>query len=179
MKKIIIKHIELAGEIEITVTETRYKRFFKLTDEWINALRSGEYKQGKNQLKGWNEDIQKYELCCLGVLSDIQRRLRQEPTGFWCDMEPEEEFGQQGIGALDWRNEFCDISSNSGFLHSHIVYLSEEAGSLALLNDAGVPFDVIADIIDFFFTSKQYEEIPVGITDPRSKSEVITQDGKI
>lgn len=35
--------------------------------QWVAALRSGKYKQGKSQLKSWKGD----EFCCWGVLCDI------------------------------------------------------------------------------------------------------------
>lgn len=34
---------------------------------WVDALRSGEYEQGKNVLR----NIEKNTFCCLGVLCDI------------------------------------------------------------------------------------------------------------
>jgi hypothetical protein len=36
--------------------------------KWIEALRSGKYEQGRQQLKTQND-----EFCCLGVLCDIMR----------------------------------------------------------------------------------------------------------
>jgi hypothetical protein len=38
--------------------------------EWLEALESGEYPQGKLQLRQKRED-DTYEYCCLGVLCDI------------------------------------------------------------------------------------------------------------
>lgn len=46
---------------------------------WIAALRSGEYTQGKNYLRT-NGDILKY--CCLGVMCDISNRGDWEGEGF-------------------------------------------------------------------------------------------------
>ena len=37
----------------------------KIKKQWIDALRSGEYKQGKNVLKKYDQ------YCCLGVLTDL------------------------------------------------------------------------------------------------------------
>lgn len=46
------------------------KSFWKL--EWINALRSGKYKQGKTALRRSNKKQKnKAEFCCLGVLCDV------------------------------------------------------------------------------------------------------------
>lgn len=38
---------------------------------WVKALRSGEYKQGRNFLCAWDSEDQEYRMCCLGVLADI------------------------------------------------------------------------------------------------------------
>jgi hypothetical protein len=45
----------------------------KLKKKWLNALRSGKYKQGKNSLRqpGFASDSEKDRFCCLGVLCDI------------------------------------------------------------------------------------------------------------
>lgn len=42
----------------------------ELRDKWVAALRSGEYKQGLNQLRGKDEDGTD-TFCCLGVLCDV------------------------------------------------------------------------------------------------------------
>ncbi len=40
--------------------------------KWVEALRSGEYKQGKGVLRG--SDMTKPTYCCLGVLCDVYKR---------------------------------------------------------------------------------------------------------
>jgi len=42
--------------------------------KWIEALRSGEYKQGRESLKTTNEHNNDSYYCCLGVLCDIHSR---------------------------------------------------------------------------------------------------------
>ena len=55
------------------------KRIKKL---WIEALRSGEYRQGRDQLVEENlhggDDF-----CCLGVLTDLYVQERGNPTRAW------------------------------------------------------------------------------------------------
>ncbi len=46
----------------------------ELKDKWINALRSGNYKQGLGRLK-YNG-----EYCCLGVLCEISGRVEFDKT---------------------------------------------------------------------------------------------------
>jgi hypothetical protein len=42
-----------------------------LKAEWVAALRSGEYRQGKNSLRCKSIENGQYEYCCLGVLCDL------------------------------------------------------------------------------------------------------------
>jgi hypothetical protein len=46
----------------------------EIAERWVKALRSGEYKQGKEQLKS------KDGFCCLGVLCDI---VKDDIDGHW------------------------------------------------------------------------------------------------
>lgn len=46
--------------------ETDYKMDPELKQKWVDALRSGKYKQGN----GWLRD-EKDRYCCLGVLADV------------------------------------------------------------------------------------------------------------
>jgi hypothetical protein len=42
----------------------------KLIDAWLDALRSGDYKQGIAALR-WGRHTEAQEYCCLGVLCDV------------------------------------------------------------------------------------------------------------
>lgn len=53
-------------------------------EQWLAALRSGKYAQGRGQLKeGWRADYQKPQpinkntqaFCCLGVLCEVHRQM--------------------------------------------------------------------------------------------------------
>lgn len=48
----------------------------KLKQKWIDALRSGKYKQGKGRMKRKRPDG--YRFCCLGVLEDVLGNDREE-----------------------------------------------------------------------------------------------------
>ena len=100
--------------------------------EWVAALRSGEYQQGRYDLHPnttW---------CCLGVACDIAIR--------------------HGIGR--WIGE-CYVAPNGERTSSSLpallrAYLNRDGGgappnshdTLAGLNDSGVPFAVIAGVIE-------------------------------
>ena len=115
-----------------------------MRDEWITALLSGEYQQGKNFLFSDN----KY--CCLGVLSRIQGRLtKTSGSDFFID-------GCNGsyIG-LSYDNPVYQVLNSCGKLSKKIkVYFNKlRYGSLDLLNDNGVTFADIAKIIKFVYES--------------------------
>jgi hypothetical protein len=87
--------------------------------EWIAALRSGKYRQGKTYLR--NRDG---SMCCLGVLHHVV-------TG----MEPG--FEVEGVGP-----PVCSKAGLSDRLGDF------DGGCLALINDGGTSFSEIADIIE-------------------------------
>jgi hypothetical protein len=142
--------------------------------QWLAALRSGEYQQGKGQLNCDNT------YCCLGVA---------------CDIAVKEGMGRWQKGSSDYINHYVDDlmnsehfeftdRSNSGVLtHGLAEFLAmNETGEfeiqrvdeprfeggvwgdeivagegrnlehwLTTLNDDGLTFDQIADIIEYFF----------------------------
>jgi hypothetical protein len=51
--------------------ESRIDKITRELDEWIEALKSGNYKQGRYQLKSFNFKSSEFRYCCLGVLADI------------------------------------------------------------------------------------------------------------
>lgn len=61
----------------------------KIKKQWVEALRSGKYAQGKGQLKFVDEEETLY--CCLGVLSELAiesgkiEGLRFDSSGFLTD----------------------------------------------------------------------------------------------
>jgi hypothetical protein len=48
----------------------------KLKTKWVAALRSGKYKQGRDQLKTVLEPGKPPQFCCLGVLKEIEPSIR-------------------------------------------------------------------------------------------------------
>jgi hypothetical protein len=98
---------------------------------WLEALTSGEYEQGKFQLKSENK------FCCLGVLCDIHRK-------------------ETGLGSWE-RNLYSVNKKYSIFVLSNVVTKwaaldssNPEIGdiSLATLNDSGLSFVDIAKEIE-------------------------------
>ena len=99
--------------------------------KWVEALRSGKYKQGTGEL--YNKEENAY--CCLGVLCAI--------NGIFIN-----ENNQSLIDEMEDRKAL-DIQTNNGTL------LSEDGmfnTSLDSLNDSGnYTFDEIADIIQTIY----------------------------
>jgi len=100
--------------------------------KWVAALRSGEYKQAKENL----QDDKGY--CCLGVLCVIS----QSETGFGIKENRDENSGDETISITIQR--WADLPSSEGA----IVSIEKEETSLAAHNDAGRTFLQIADAIE-------------------------------
>jgi len=122
--------------------------------EWIEALRSGEYQQGKYSLK-INEDI----YCCLGVLCD-----KVKPKE-WKQREGEEYiiYDEKETLPIEIR-EILEVEGRGGnfYINSENTELRKilqgvdcddyEYFELAELNDDyGLTFDQIADILEAEF----------------------------
>ena len=87
--------------------------------KWVEALRSGKYRQGQDFLKNGNT------FCCLGVLREI--------------IEPgSEELDDRGAQYL--HPKFCAIAG----LEPHKVGKTNDVYVLAHMNDDGKPFSEIA-----------------------------------
>jgi hypothetical protein len=123
---------------------------------WVAALRSGEYKQGRNRLR--NEDD---TFCCLGVACDLAIKAGLEnlqwggpntaDPGGWVRsyrIEILDDLGMRFGGTMylptlvrDWL----------GLQHQAGEFEELETGtvkSLAALNDKGYTFEEIADLIE-------------------------------
>jgi hypothetical protein len=169
---------EFASEDDFRSTVAEYQRIYSIF-EWespqisrmdpeekaklIAALRSGDYKQTTNKLKGRpvvNSDdagLTDIGYCCLGVATDLKVR---EGIGYW---------NEKGYYCYD---EYYQTDSILGPHLTAILKLTtvgvfaewkesspkkEQYGDrtficydLALLNDSGFTFNQIADVIDYF-----------------------------
>lgn len=115
-----------------------------IKEKWIAALRSGEYKQGQNQLK--KGDF----FCCLGVLTDLYAK-------------------EKGLTWIpNWRKDSKEVYGDAAVPSFHVVAwagLKEgnptvvvpesirgktgfHCESLAQMNDRGCTFEQIADTIE-------------------------------
>lgn len=120
---------------------------------WLTALRSGEYEQSSGALKGVNEDG-KVGYCCLGVLTDIAIKTGVV-DGEWIYRERldahayrDRETGCTEGALLPWDvAEWAGVRENGnprgdfGLQRGAIL-------DLPALNDGGLPFGEIANIIE-------------------------------
>jgi hypothetical protein len=115
---------------------------------WLDALRSGEYQQGRHTLRGDDE-----RFCCLGVLCDLAVKAKIVNWGEWPECQVEDEDSNRlcyRIGGatcyppqpvMDWAGlEQCDPLLNCG---------EESQHSCSQLNDKfGQDFEAIARAIE-------------------------------
>lgn len=110
----------------------------EIKKRWVAALRSGEYKQGRDKLC----DLDTNSYCCLGVLSEIyaqehpDEKCRQEIGGevfyFKCDQV-------LPIKIVKW----AELDGKNPLIESDTI-----CDSVAEMNDRGKPFSEIADLIE-------------------------------
>lgn len=105
--------------------------------KWVEALRSGKYKQGQYKLR--DED----QFCCLGVLCDLVDNTAWSVRDFHeaYDEVPSQRIGKV-VGFKEMEPYIYDTNPDVG--------LSGDEGTITLaqLNDAGATFAEIADIIE-------------------------------
>jgi len=107
--------------------------------QWLEALRSGEYKQGRECLRQDDKDAILY--CCLGVLCDLHRKAT----------------GTHQWEALSDEDLIYSYAHNEKYLPATVEYWAKlpfkvgsisAEGILAEANDDGVDFPTIADWIE-------------------------------
>lgn len=107
--------------------------------EWVKALRSGKYKQGKKYLKVVGSSTTQVSYCCLGVLGEISGLSAEELVA--------------ASGLLPDKNK-CGLKSRigdtclGGIDYTLIEIDNRPHSSLAAANDSGCTFDQIADWIE-------------------------------
>ena len=84
--------------------------------EWIDALESGEYVQGKKRLQ--NKDG---SMCCLGVLADIRGELNVRGRWEWG-------FDESGIGIPSFAHQIVGVNAEA---ESVLVRINDNSDSYA------------------------------------------------
>lgn len=110
---------------------------------WLEALRSGEYQQGKSCLHAKTEKGD--EFCCLGVLCDLYAKKKKlqwgdERTDVWAKQNYVTFLGatvMPPVKVMKWAG-----------LHLIQVRYNDDPITISDLNDDGIPFSTIADLIE-------------------------------
>lgn len=120
--------------------------------QWLAALRSGEYKQGRHTLRVGTSEAQPDQYCCLGVLCDLAQRQGVIPEPVYRD-------GDWIYGTHDEATWSVLPRSVSEWAGLHNATPDEGIGdvwfgpkghqkSLSSENDRGLSFTDIAAIIE-------------------------------
>ena len=113
----------------------------EVKDLWLEALRSGKFRQGRRRLKVMLPDG-RFEYCCLGVLCEIAKPYLLD---MWEKEEKEDVHfirfygvfsGTLSPQVMDWAGMENDLGTRKG------------GPLLAYLNDGGWSFEEIARVIE-------------------------------
>lgn len=108
--------------------------------KWLDALRSGKYKQGKDQLKQEQDGDCAY--CCLGVLCDL---FVKEMNISWDNQILKYDLFMPTEHVREW----AGVSFNSAFTVKTEIDGSMQDVRLDVLNDKhNYTFEQIADLIE-------------------------------
>lgn len=111
-----------------------------VADKWVQALRSGKYKQTRDVLQ--NKD----GYCCLGVLCDIS------PTKIPKIINYDLFINGYLLGDQRSIKDWAGVKTDSGLIGKPTNSISmNELDSLVVMNDNGFSFDEIADIIQILW----------------------------
>ena len=113
-----------------------------IVKRWVKALRSGKYKQAESTLRDLSN-----RMCCLGVLCDVTKK---ETGGDWLTRG---RFGKSRCiadGSLlpPFVQKILNISSEGKLKEHHIGGYGSKHYTLSGLNDSGLSFKQIANIIE-------------------------------
>jgi hypothetical protein len=116
---------------------------------WVAALRSGYYTQGMGKLRRDDDTF-----CCFGVLCEIAVRFKIIPPpvlDMTCYRYECNSFSYPPVAVLGWAEmdpTFRFSAKELRAVHPEIVAVHDRPVDLAELNDVGVSFSIIADIIE-------------------------------
>ena len=116
-----------------------------IKEQWVAALRSGDYKQGAGALNREEEDDPKdICFCCLGVLTDLYAQEKGKPFNCNDDLRTvdNEEFLCEGV--IKW----AGLISKDPEVNIDDDSLDSVKRTLSGCNDSGLTFSEIADLIE-------------------------------
>jgi len=130
-------------------------------EEWIQALESGEYKQGKHKLKKKVGDEVCY--CCLGVAAELQDKLEQLNSEVWVIKQDATELFLSSCLSNSVKKEL-GLKHPMGLADKKFIVNGYEADALYSANDSGMAtFKQIAEVLrakpELFFYSLEEQQL--------------------
>jgi len=121
----------------------------EFVEKWTAALRSGKYEQIQGNLHRDNEGY-----CCLGVACEVAIESGVE-------LEKNESWGAEivydGCASILPEKMYRFLNINpEGIFQKPVVVDGKEYLALTQMNDSGVPFSVIADVIEEAFAKNNF-----------------------
>lgn len=118
----------------------------KIKTKWINALKSGKYRQACGNLRHKSNSTQKKPShCCLGVLCDIWLK---EKGGKWEYLDDSNPHIAGVLGEVDVLPD--GVRDWAGLDRNDPLVMTDDDGeqTLSEINDSGVKFNKIANYIE-------------------------------
>jgi hypothetical protein len=117
----------------------------EIKEKWCTALESGDYVQGKNQLRNVSEKVESF--CCLGVLTDIF--IKETGEGEW-----DTDGFKLSSRSIVFKNDclpyvvmvWAGLNADNPLVDNPLKSIASVI-SLAALNDHGFPFKEISKVI--------------------------------
>lgn len=117
----------------------------EIKTKWLEALRSGKYKQGQIHLRTGDN------FCCLGVLCELARQEKVVKTEESYQIGGDDTllyyYGGNDSFLPEEVMDWADLDSNDPEVHSTLPNIYGFR-SLSELNDSNVSFNEIADLIE-------------------------------
>lgn len=115
----------------------------KIKKLWIEALRSGKYRQVDGELRGKTKSG-KTGFCCLGVLCNLHAQAHPEIA--MNEFDPSRYLG--AVAVLPTAVQRWADLDESGTLPTTVEFNGADYDTLYELNDDGMKFGKIANVID-------------------------------
>ena len=118
----------------------------QIKQKWVDALRSGKYTQAQSKLYSGDG------FCCLGVLCDIYAKevgdiawVKKDPSKTWIDVDKWDYwyFDDQSEVLPDCVCKWAELDENDPDVYKNCVLTT-----LASLNDKGVTFEDLSEVIE-------------------------------
>lgn len=110
----------------------------EIAEQWIAALRSGDYKQGRQQLRSKNN-----EFCCLGVLCNLHAQAHPEIA----EQQAQQQSYLNNSAYLPYQVRMWAGMHDRTGMPRQVVSVCGKI-SLSIANDDRISFDRIATFIE-------------------------------